>query len=461
MSDAGVERDQKRQRREDRCGRPDHRDDRPRGACLRQKSRDAEAHGEDGGRYQMQRHRSVRGARPDALQGAAGQYQHVRIGAHGPFGEYDEDESRGSPDRACGGIAAPGDHEAACHQQAEQDHRGVGMKTVQHDQGRAEQIGRERAGRDRLDLAFIRGRAEHEATYHEECGEDEAGQHVERVRGHHRRAALQAGKGPQQREGNGGDREPAPHPDARQAERRRSDDREVDVERPEIRLAGRDQDRGCERADDAETGQRRPMQQRSGQRAHRHHAEQHEGGGGYQEFVQRVGRIDGRKRDRRSGRGEDGGDIGDRRCFDRGDAFLAARPFARQQQGQRKQSAQKYAYARADQSGLDRIAHHEETAERERQPADPHHPARADGLLKTATGRRHWRWRRRRSVCGLFGRLGRGNGLCIGNEGRQRRHNRGRSRRQRPLERFEWWERRRHRRSGGRRRRLDRLQALA
>ena len=44
------------------------------------------------------------------------------------------------------------------------------------------------------------------------------------------------------------------------------------------------------------------------------------------------------------------------------------------------------AHAGAEQAGLDRIAHHEEAAERQRQSADPDHPACADGFLET--GRR-------------------------------------------------------------------------
>ena len=146
MRDAGVERDQKRQRREDGRGRPDYGYDRSCRTALRKESRDAKTRSEDRGRDQMQRHRSVRGARPDALQRAAGQHQHVGIGANGPFGEYDKYQRRRSPDRAGGGIAAPGDQETAGHQQAERDHRGVGMKTVQHDQSGAEQVGRKRAG---------------------------------------------------------------------------------------------------------------------------------------------------------------------------------------------------------------------------------------------------------------------------------------------------------------------------
>ena len=45
-------------------------------------------------------------------------------------------------------------------------------------------------------------------------------------------------------------------------------------------------------------------------------------------------------------------------------------------------AAEQHAHAGADQAGLDRIAHHEEAAERQRQAADPDHPAGADALLE-------------------------------------------------------------------------------
>ena len=312
----------------------------------------------------------------------------------------------GGADRADRGIGAPGHDQAAGHQQAEHDHRDVGMKTVQHDQGRAEQIGRERAGRDRLDLAFLRGRTEHEAAHHEQCGEDEAGDHMERMRGDHRRAALQAGERPQQREHDRGDRKPAPHPHARQTEGGRGDDGEIDVERPEVRLVGRDQDRGDEGADDAETGQRRPVQQCRGQRAHRHQPEQDERGGGHQEAVQRIGSVDGGKGHRRAGGGQDRRDVGDRQRFDRGNALLAAGPFAGGEQRQREQAAQRGTHVGAEQAGLDRIAHHEEAAERQRQAADPHHPAGADGFLEPAIGLRQRRRRcRGGATSGLLARI--------------------------------------------------------
>ena len=279
------------------------------------------------------------------------------------------------------------------------------MEAVQHDQGGAEQIGRERAGRDRLDLAFFGGRAEHESAHHQQRGEDETGDDMECVRADHRRSALQAGERPQQREHDGGDREPAPQPDARQPERRRGDDGEIDIERPEIRLVGRDQDRRDEGGGDAEAGQRRPVQQRRGKRAQRHQAEQDEGGGGRQKIVQRIGGVDRRERDRGSGGGEDRRNIGDRQRFDRGNALLAAGPFAGGQQRQREQAAEQRAHAGAEQPGLDRIAHHEEAAERQRQPADPDHPAGADGFLEPAIGLRQRRRRCRGAASGLLARI--------------------------------------------------------
>ena len=55
------------------------------------------------------------------------------------------------------------------------------------------------------------------------------------------------------------------------------------------------------------------------------------------------------------------------------------------------------AHAGAEQAGLDRIAHHEESAERQRQPADPHHPAGAERLLEAGLGLRQRRRRRGRA----------------------------------------------------------------
>ena len=302
--------------------------------------------------------------------------------------------------------AAPCDEQGAGHQQRKHDHGGVGVKAVQHDQRRAEQIGRERAGRDRLDAALLRRRAEHESAYHQQRREDKSGDDVEGVRRDHRRPALQAGEGPQRREHDGRDRKPAPQPDAREAEGGGGDDGEIKIQRPEIRLLGGDQDRRRESGGDAEAGQRRPVQQRRGQGAQRHHAEQNERRRRDEEIIQRVGGVDGGERHRGAGGGEDGRDVGDRQRLDRSQAFLAPGPFAGGKQRQREQAAEQHAHARSEQALFDRIADQEETAQRQRQAADPDHPAGADTFLEAGTGlrrrrgnvgyrRRRCRWNRR------------------------------------------------------------------
>ena len=90
----------------------------------------------------------------------------------------------------------------------------------------------------------------------------------------------EAGQRPEQAERDRGDGEPSPHPRARQHEGGGGDDREVDVERPEVRLAGGDDQRRHIGADQAEAGERRAVHQRGGQRPERDDAEQDEGGAG-------------------------------------------------------------------------------------------------------------------------------------------------------------------------------------
>ena len=153
-------------------------------------------------------------------------------------------------------------------------------------------------------------------------------------------------------------------------------------------LLGGNQNRGDEGGGDAEAGQRRSVQQRRGERAQRHQSEQNERGRGREKIVQRVGGIDGRERHRRAGGGENRGDVGDRQRFDRGDALLAARPFAGGKQRQRERAAEQGAHAGPEQPRVDRIADHEEAAERQRQSADPDHPAGADALLEAGPGLR-------------------------------------------------------------------------
>ena len=92
-----------------------------------------------------------------------------------------------------------------------------------------------------------------------------------------------------------------------------------------------------------------------------------------------------------------------------GGEFVASCPFAGDDQQRGKQRAKKYPHARAEQALLNRIAHEEDAAERQRQTADPHHPLGAKLFFQ----RRRW-WRGRR-------RSNRRNGSCWFNGGRFRR----------------------------------------
>ena len=66
---------------------------------------------------------------------------------------------------------------------------------------------------------------------------------------------------PQRAEHNRREREPAPQPETRQRESGRVDDGDIDIQRPEIRRGGRDQHRRQISADDAQTGERRAVEQ--------------------------------------------------------------------------------------------------------------------------------------------------------------------------------------------------------
>ena len=139
------------------------------------------------------------------------------------------------------------------------------------------------------------------------------------------------------------------------------------------------------------------MQQRCGQRAQRHQPEQDERGGGHQESIQRIGRVDGCERHRRAGGGENRRDVGDRQSLDGRDAFLAAGPFAGGKQRQREQAAQDGAHAGAEQAGLDRIADHEEPAER---ASSCHTTQRVPSSPRSRIGLRRRRGRRTPAISG-------------------------------------------------------------
>ena len=64
-------------------------------------------------------------------------------------------------------------------------------------------------------------------------------------------------------------------------------------------------------------------------------------------------------------------------------AFAAPQPLAGDDREPPRGAAERDPHARSDPALLDRIAHHEDAAERERESADPDHPAGAEPLLET------------------------------------------------------------------------------
>ena len=155
------------------------------------------------------------------------------------------------------------------------------------------------------------------------------------------------------------------------------------------------------------SGQHRAVQQRCGKCTKRHQSEQDEGRSRREEAVKRIGGIDRPEGDGGAGRGQDGGDVGDRKHLDGRGAFLAPGPLAGREQSEREGAAQQGPHARPEQAGIDRVADHEEAAERQCQPTQPHHPARADPLLEAGRRGRKRRGRRRCLVGSVFGRGGR------------------------------------------------------
>src|ERR1700736_6204267 len=87
----------------------------------------------------------------------------------------------------------------------------------------------------------------------------------------------------------------------------------------------------------------------------------------------------------------------------------------------RRNNAERSGHAGPEQAGIDRIADHEEAAERQRQAADPHHPAGADAFLEAGLGLRQRRGYWSRAASGLSWRgsfCGRRGGWCVRNGGR-------------------------------------------
>ena len=124
-------------------------------------------------------------------------------------------------------------------------------------------------------------------------------------------------------------------------------------------------------------------------------AEGDEGRAGADETVQRMGGIDRREQGRGARRRDDAGDVDPApRRFGGQRRLSPPQDLAGRDEAEREGEAEQDARTGADQSRLDRIAHQEDAAEPEREPADPHRPACAELLLEAFLARRRGQGRR-------------------------------------------------------------------
>ena len=114
--------------------------------------------------------------------------------------------------------------------------------------------------------------------------------------------------------------------------------------------------------------------------------EQHEGGGGADEAVERIRGVDGRKKRNAARSGQDRGYVGLRQDGKLERPVAAPQPFAPAEEHCGEQEAGGDPCARAEQARLDRVADEEDRAERQRQPADQHGPARSDFQFQRFAG---------------------------------------------------------------------------
>ena len=353
--------------------------------------------------------------------------QSLHIHVHRPVRHHQSGQDRGHRHGAGCRLGAPGDGDGRDGQDDKGGERGRIVPARQHQERGGQQIDHERQGREAVDRAGHGRRPVEQAADQKRGDQREAGERVEDMRAQRDDGiGLRSRQRPQRAEHDRRDGEPEPHAKPRQRESGRIDDGDVNIQRPEIRLGGRNQHRRQIGADHAQAGERGSMQQRGAQGEQRHGAEQDESGCRRQESVEPVRRIDGGISDSGAGRGQRAGNMRRRHAGERRKFLGAPRPFAGGDQRKRQQGAEKNPHARADQALLDRIAHQKDAAERERHAADPDHPAGAEFFFEAdfLRGRWHRRGRRKRHRRGRtrwWLRWRRGLSRCDSNWSRRRR----------------------------------------
>ncbi len=158
--------------------------------------------------------------------------------------------------------------------------------------------GRERNGRDPIGLGGIVGDTKMRLDRHERARERQLNGHVheQRRRPGCREACtdrLQQYEPPDDAAGNSGRCEPEPAAQARERVGCSGHDRQIDHQRPRVRLRGLDQHRHDESAGETETGESGPVQRRCEHGRNRDRAERDERRPRTDEIVQGMRGIDG------------------------------------------------------------------------------------------------------------------------------------------------------------------------
>ena len=328
---------------------------------------------------------------------AVRQAEHGNIEVDRPVPEDQRHQHRGGGHGGERRVAPPGYGDRGGDQDHEQSERERVVAGGQHQNHRHEQVSGKRAGRHKVDLARRGVGSEEQTRDDQQCGKGEAGGDMENMRREGRELADPR-QGPQYARGDRGDGKPAPQSGPGEREGGGGDHGKIEIERPVARLLGRDDQRRDERADHAEPGERRTMQQRRGKREQRHGAEQHEGNGRTDQAVDRVRGISVGIGDGRAGGREHARDMRLGQAGDAGQDLVAPGPFPGGNQSERQQGAEQHLDDRAEPALLDRLPDEKEAAQRQRDAAGPDHPLRAEALFEADLGRgwddgRGRRWR--------------------------------------------------------------------
>ena len=180
---------------------------------------------------------------------------------------------------------------------------------------------------------------------------------------------------------------------------------QIEHHRPRARLVGAHQQRHHQGAGEAQPGQRRPVQRRGQHGGDGDGSQRHKRRRRPDEPIERVCGIGHGERDCRARGRQDAGDMRRRQRRHRRGPLAAPEPLAAGNERRREHRAEPHPDGRAEHLLLDGIAHQQHPAEGQRQPSDPHRPARPQPLLQAGRGHgRSRRLRRQLRPNGLHGR---------------------------------------------------------